>query len=101
MPDSNPFKIAWIISPPSKGSGGFRTICSKAAYLESRGFENHFFILPGAEAYKSPRRVLAEIVEWFSYAPASVEVASHVSPDFDAVIATAWNTAEYASLQNC
>lgn len=101
MPDSNPFKIAWIISPPSKGSGGFRTICSKAAYLESRGFENHFFILPGAEAYKSPRRVLTEIVEWFSYAPASVEVASHVSPDFDAVIATAWNTAEYASLQNC
>ena len=35
-------KVAWVISPPTKGSGGFRTICSKAIYLDQHGFEPHF-----------------------------------------------------------
>ena len=43
-------QIAWIISPPAKGSGGFRTICSKASFLDSRGYENYFYIMPGCEA---------------------------------------------------
>lgn len=38
-------QIAWIISPPAKGSGGFRTICSKASFLDSRGYENYFYII--------------------------------------------------------
>lgn len=54
-------QIAWIISPPAKGSGGFRTICSKASFLDSRGYENYFYIMPGCEAYKSAHRVQTEI----------------------------------------
>lgn len=75
-------RIAWIISPPTKGSGGFRTICSKAAYLDSHGFENYFYIMPGCEAYKSARRVQAEIKDWFDYSPKDVLVATSVPEDF-------------------
>lgn len=94
-------RIAWIISPPAKGSGGFRTICSKAAYLDSHGFENYFYIMPGCEAYKSARRVQAEIKDWFDYSPKDVLVATSVPEDFFAVFATAWNTARFASRQKC
>lgn len=85
-------QIAWIISPPAKGSGGFRTICSKASFLDSRGYENYFYIMPGCEAYKSAHRVQAEIKDWFDYSPKEVLVAPSVPEDFFAVIATAWNT---------
>ena len=68
-------QIAWIISPPAKGSGGFRTICSKASFLDSRGYENYFYIMPGCEAYKSAHRVQTEIKDWFGYSPKEVRVA--------------------------
>lgn len=67
-------KVAWVISPPEEGSGGFRTIYSKAIYLEQHGFECHFFILPGSEAYKSPETVSEQIHLWFGYKPRSVRV---------------------------
>lgn len=57
-------KLAWIISLPSIGSGGFRTICSKAAYMEQFGIDSTFFILPGAEADRSAQRVTQEIKDW-------------------------------------
>lgn len=94
-------QIAWIISPPAKGSGGFRTICSKASFLDSRGYENYFYIMPGCEAYKSAHRVQTEIKDWFGYSPKEVLVAPSVPEDFFAVIATAWNTAHFASMQMC
>lgn len=94
-------QIAWIISPPAKGSGGFRTICSKASFLDSRGYENYFYIMPGCEAYKSAHRVQTEIKDWFGYSPKEVLVAPSVPEDFFAVIATAWNTAHFASMQKC
>lgn len=93
-------KLAWIISPPSKGSGGFRTICSKAAYMEQFGIGSTFFILPGAEADRSAQRVAQEIKDWFGY-EVKVELAAAVPSTYEAVIATAWNTAEYASVQEC
>lgn len=93
-------KLAWIISPPSKGSGGFRTICSKAAYMEQFGFDSTFYMLPGAEANRSAGRVAQEINDWFGY-KAHVVLAAAVPDDYDAVIATAWNTAEFAALQGC
>ena len=75
-------QIAWIISPPAKGSGGFRTICSKASFLDSRGYENYFYIMPGCEAYKSAHRVQTEIKDWFGYSPKEVLVAPSVPEDF-------------------
>jgi hypothetical protein len=75
-------QIAWIISPPAKGSGGFRTICSKASFLDSRGYENYFYIMPGCEAYKSAHRVQTEIKDWFGYSPKEVRVAPSVPEDF-------------------
>ena len=75
-------QIAWIISPPAKGSGGFRTICSKASFLDSRGYENYFYIMLGCEAYKSAHRVQTEIKDWFGYSPKEVLVAPSVPEDF-------------------
>lgn len=72
-------RVAWVISPPEKGSGGFRTICTKASYLDQHGFECHFFILPGSEAYKSSRTVAEQIYLWFGYKPKSVRV-EHTIP---------------------
>ena len=92
-------KVAWVISPPTKGSGGFRTICSKALYLDQHGFECHFFILPGAESYKSANQVAKEIKTWFGYEPKTVSVVASIPDCFDVAIATAWNTAEYVAMQ--
>ena len=39
--------------------------CSKASFLDSRGYENYFYIMPGCEAYKSAHRVQTEIKDWF------------------------------------
>lgn len=93
-------KAAWVISPPTKGSGGFRTICSKARYLDLHGFECHFFILPGAESYKSASQVADEIVNWYGYEPKSVCIQALIPDCFDVAIATAWNTAEYVAMQS-
>lgn len=93
-------KVAWVISPPEEGSGGFRTICSKAIYLEQHGFECHFFILPGSEAYKSPETVSEQIHLWFGYKPRSVRVEYVIPNNFDIVVATAWPTAEFVALQS-
>ena len=92
-------KVAWIISPPTKGSGGFRTICSKAAYLDQHEFESHFFILPGSEDYKSVKTVESEIQSWFGYKPKSISIQTTIPQDFDIAIATAWNTASFVALQ--
>lgn len=93
-------KIAWIISPPEKGSGGFRTICSRASYMERFGYKSVFYILPSVKTRKSVSQVASEIESWFDY---RVEVAAvpRIPSDFDAVIATAWNTAEFAACQAC
>ncbi len=82
-------RVAWVISPPTKGSGGFRTICSKALYLDRHGFECHFFILPGAESYKSANQVAKEIKDWFGYEPKTVNVVASIPDCFDVVIAEA------------
>lgn len=92
-------KTAWVISPPSKGSGGFRTICSKAAYLDKHGYECHFFILPGSEEYKCAEIVAEQIHRWFGYDPKSIEIRDSIPCSFDIAIATAWNTAAFVALQ--
>lgn len=93
-------KIAWIISPPEKGSGGFRTICSRASYLEQFGNKSVFYILPGVQTRKSVSQVASEVEQWFDY-KVEVAVAPRIPSDFDVVIATAWNTAEFAACQAC
>lgn len=93
-------RVAWVISPPEKGSGGFRTICTKASYLDQHGFECHFFILPGSEAYKSPGTVAEQIYLWFGYKPKSVRVEHTIPCNFDIAIATAWPTAEFVAFQS-
>lgn len=93
-------RVAWVISPPEKGSGGFRTICTKAGYLDQRGFECHFFILPGSEAYKSAGTVDEQIYLWFGYKPKSVRVEHTIPSSFDIAIATAWPTAEFVAFQS-
>lgn len=93
-------RVAWVISPPEKGSGGFRTICTKASYLDQHGFECHFFILPGSEAYKSSGTVAEQIYLWFGYKPKSVRVEHTIPCNFDIAIATAWPTAEFVAFQS-
>lgn len=93
-------KLAWIISPPAKGSGGFRTICSKASFMEKFDVQSTFFILPGVRTRKSALRVASEIELWFGY-KVEVVVASRIPSEYDAVIATAWNTAEFTAYQDC
>lgn len=77
----------------------FRTICSKALYLDQHGFECYFFILPGAEPYRSANRVAKEIKTWFGCEPKTASVVASIPDCFDVAIATAWNSVVYVAMQ--
>ena len=68
--------------------------------MERHGVESSFFILPGSFSQKSPERVSKEIESWFG-CDFSVFVSAEIPEQFDAVVATAWNTALFASRQKC
>lgn len=93
-------KIAWCITPPSKGSGGFRTICNKINALQARGYENHVFITPNAVSLDNAETVSSHMKDWFNCRPDGVYLQESVPADFDAVIATAWDTASFAANQD-
>lgn len=93
------YKIAWVIPLPTAGSGGLRTIFSNARALEKQGCACKFFII--ADDYESvfdEDVIRSNIEEWFSY-KADIELAVSIPSTFDAVIATFWKTARFASLQ--
>ncbi len=93
-------RIAWIIPLPSAGSGGLRTIFAHAEELNRRGCTNDFFILAGDYGCTIDMNAVAESIRsWFS-AEVNVQMATSIPKDYDAVVATLWTTAYFASIQD-
>lgn len=92
-------KIAWCVTPPSKGSGGFRTICSKITVLQRRHHDNFVFIAPDSACLDDAGLVAEHMSEWFGCVPSGVFLEEEIPAGFDAVIATAWDTAAFAARQ--
>lgn len=94
-------RIAWVVPTPIKGSGGFRTIFSKCAACQARGIcvDVYIYCLD-TEPLFSVSEMLDSIRKWFSFEPNFVGLAVGKLPvAYDAMIATAWNTASYVARQ--
>ena len=95
-------KIAWVIPTPIEGSGGFRTIFSKCIACQSRGIivDVYIYSLDSAPLFTaSDMRI--HLRDWFDFEPNHVGLAvDKLTETYDAVIATAWNTAEFVSRQS-
>ena len=93
-------KIAWRITPPSVGSGGFRTVCKKIKALQRRGHECHAYVAPDAVSMDDADTVSAHIKSWYDCSPDGVCLKESIPAGFDTVIATAWDTAIFAAGQD-
>lgn len=94
-------EIAWVIPSPEKGSGGIRTIFNNALKLEKE-FDviNHFYILP-AEYYIIDIKLVKEnIKSWFGYKVDKLYQGKFPSNEYDVIIATSNETANFISSKN-
>lgn len=94
-------KIAWVVPAPIKGSGGFRTIFSKCAACQARGIRVDVYIYcMDAEPLFTVGEMRDSIRKWFGFEPDYTGLAVGKLPAaYDAIIATAWNTASYVARQ--
>lgn len=88
--------IAWIIPSFSTGSGGHRTIFTNANYLIENGYRCDLYINGNPGEY--PNDIFRRIEEGYGECKADVFAGYTLAhQDYDAVIATGWDTAEYAA----
>lgn len=90
-------KAAWCIPYPSRGQGGIRTILQNATRLQARGWQCDLYVSPNSTDVVNPPSIIKAVKEWYGFNPDGVYPAVEPRDSYDAVIATAWNTAEFAS----
>jgi hypothetical protein len=92
---AGPYTVAWIMSPPGKGSGGHQNIFRFIRYLEAAGHRVKIYL------YSSDKVVSLGLARQVIASPSYPGVAATmelypsrgVSKDVDAVVATGWETA--------
>lgn len=102
MADGNcRYKIAWIMPPLSVASGGVNTILRNSEALVERGCQCDFFFPPCADLSLTEDSAREVIYGWYRYKyPCFVDAFSEkVDESYDAVIATFWDTAQFAAAQ--
>lgn len=85
-----PITMNWVMSPPSRGSGGHTTIFRTINYLEEHGYANRVYFY---NAYRSDPDYYAAIVRDYYGFRGPVATVEQGMQDAHAVVATAWNTA--------
>lgn len=90
-PPGAPYSIAWVLTPPSGGSGGHTTAFRMVEALERKGHRCEIWLYSG-------RRWLATdaervIREWWPDVRARVAPVPETAHGFHAVVATSWQTA--------
>ena len=84
------WKIGWVLSPISKGSGGQNTITRFARFLQEQGHDVTFYIYEGIHP-QSPVEAKAILSESFNFDVNVKKVSQYT--ESDALIATGWETA--------
>lgn len=92
---SGPFTVAWIMSPPGKGSGGHQNIFRFISYMEAAGHRVKIYLYSADKIV--PLGIARQVAGSSSYprVSASMELypSSGVSKDVEAIVATGWETA--------
>jgi hypothetical protein len=85
-----PIYVNWVMSPPSKGSGGHTTLFRIINYLEAHGYRNRVYFY---DPYFGDYQYFANIVRDYYGFHGPVARVDGGMEDANVVMATAWNTA--------
>jgi glycosyltransferase involved in cell wall biosynthesis len=89
--DNTPLAINWVLTPPSRGSGGHTTILRLIHLLEQRGHHNRIYIY---DRYMGDiGKHASTIRQLFPEVRAAIRDATECMAPCDAIFATAWPTA--------
>lgn len=90
-----PFTVAWIMSPPGKGSGGHQNIFRFIRYLEAAGHRVKIYLYSTDKVISLARARQTVGSSSYPRVAATIELypADGVSSDVEAIVATGWETA--------
>ena len=100
--DAGVRRVAWCITMPIKGGGGFRTIFENAKALQRAGYACDFYLAAQEGISTTAEKLRAKLCEWFGITSDGVYVlASKLQVECSLVIATSWETVQLAKLLDC
>jgi glycosyltransferase involved in cell wall biosynthesis len=90
-----PFTVAWIMSPPGRGSGGHQNIFRFISYLEAAGHRVKIYLYSADKVVSLTRARQVAGSSSYPRVSATMELypSGGVSKDVDAIMATGWETA--------
>lgn len=96
-------ELAWIMSPPGRGSGGHQNLFRFIAFAEQAGHRCTIYLYSSAATPPSLEEARAVVAESSAYPSVAADFvlydrASGVAPQTHAIIATGWETAYPAFL---
>jgi len=91
VPRDAPLVVNWVLTPPSRGSGGHTTIFRLIHLLEQRGHQNRVYVY---DRYLGDMEMHASMIrQLFPLVRAAIGDATKRLAPCDAIFATAWPTA--------
>lgn len=101
--DTGPYEIAWIMSPPGRGSGGHQNLFRFIRFAEDAGHRCRIYLYTTLVEKPTLEQTREMLLESDAYARVNAEIAWYdpkagVSPSTDAIFATGWETAYPAYL---
>lgn len=101
--ESGPVTIAWIMSPPSSGSGGHQNLFRFIDYAEKAGHRCIIYFYVNSSMFVNSAHMKEMLRESGAFPDVAAEMfmydsAKGVDPDVQAIFATSWETAYPAFL---
>lgn len=94
-------RIAWIIPPLQKGSGGHRTIFQNLNYATKSGYVNDIYF-ESVRTDQDLTKIKKNLVEYYgNILVDNVYIGTELQAEYDLVMATGWHTAEVVKLMEC
>ena len=92
-------RVAWFVPALLKGSGGHRTIFQNINALIDAGYQCDVYI--GDDPTVPPARLVEQIGRFYGPSPANAFAGWEPTKEYDAVVATAFNTVKPVMKTNC
>ena len=92
-------RVAWFVPALLKGSGGHRTIFQNINALIEAGYQCDVYI--GDDPTVPPSKLVEQIGSFYGPSPANAFAGWEPTKEYDAVVATAFNTVKPVMKTNC
>ncbi len=92
-------RVAWFVPALLKGSGGHRTIFQNINALIEAGYQCDVYI--GDDPTVPPSKLVEQIGQFYGPSPANAFAGWEPTKEYDAVVATAFNTVKPVMKTNC